>query len=59
MINTETPSHRPPWIRTYQQLVRLPGATAAFRVLLRSRAFCRSSMAFGGCFHDPSLLDGE
>jgi haloalkane dehalogenase len=59
MINTEMPGHRPPWIRTFQQLARLPGSAAAFGALLRSRAFRHSAMGFGGCFVDDSLLDGE
>jgi pimeloyl-ACP methyl ester carboxylesterase len=59
MINTEVPGHRPPWIRTFQQLARLPGAVASFRVLLRSPRFRRSGMGFGGCFVDMALIEGE
>ena len=59
MINTEIPGHRPPWIPLYQWLMRLPGSQLSFRQLLRSRAFLRSGMAFGGCFCDLSLIDGE
>ena len=60
MINTEIPGHRPPWIPFYQMLMRkLPGATAAFRVLLRSRTFLRSPAGFGGCFNDLDLIDGD
>jgi pimeloyl-ACP methyl ester carboxylesterase len=59
LINTEIPGHRPPWIRTFQYLSRLPGSTLAFRRLLASRAFRRSAMGFGGAFADPSRLDGE
>lgn len=60
LLNTEIPGHRPPWIPFYQMLMRkLPGATAAFRVLLRSRTFLRSPMGFGGCFNDLSLIDGD
>ncbi len=59
LINTEMPGHRPPWIPLYQFLMHVPGTLAAFGVLLRSRAFLRSSMGFGGCFTDLDLIDGE
>jgi pimeloyl-ACP methyl ester carboxylesterase len=59
LTNTEIPFHRPPWIPTYQALARIPGFGAVIRQLLRSRAFRRSSLAFGGCFHDLTYLDGE
>jgi pimeloyl-ACP methyl ester carboxylesterase len=59
LINTEIPGHRPPWIPTYQRLMALPGAAGLLGTLTRSDAFVRSPMAFGGCFCDPSCLDGE
>ncbi len=59
LINTEIPYHRPPYIGLFQRLTALPGSRAAFRQLLSSRRFLRSSMGFGGCFHDLSLIDGE
>src|SRR5262245_13615613 len=59
LINTEMPRHRPPWIPLYQFLMRLPGTLAAFRVLLRSQPFLRSSMGFGGCFCDMRLIEGD
>lgn len=59
LINTEMPSHRPPWIPLYQRLLRLPGAGSMFRLQLRLRFFLRSGMGFGGCFCDLDLLDGE
>jgi haloalkane dehalogenase len=59
LINTEVPHHRPPWIPLYQRLIHVPGATAGFGVLLRSRTFLRSGMGFGGCFTDLALLDGD
>lgn len=59
MINTEIPGHRPPWIGTFQKLVRMPGAAASLRLMLRSRAFRRSGMGFGGCFVDMTKIDGE
>ncbi len=59
LINTEIPGHRPPWIPTYQALMRLPGSAEILGALTRSPRFVRSPMAFGGCFADPSHLGGE
>jgi len=60
LINTEIPGHRPPWIPLYQWLMRaIPGAPLFFRQLLRSGAFVRSGMGFGGCFYDLALIEGE
>jgi haloalkane dehalogenase len=59
LTNTEIPFHRPPWIPMYQALAHVPGAPALIRQLLRSRAFRRSPLVFGGCFHDLTHLDGE
>jgi haloalkane dehalogenase len=57
LTNTEIPNHRPPWIPTYQALAHMPGFGAILRPLFRSTAFLRSSLAFGGCFHDPARID--
>ncbi len=59
LINTEMPSHRPPWIPLYQKLMELPGTIAAFRLALRSQRYLRSAMGFGGCFCDLGLIDGD
>jgi pimeloyl-ACP methyl ester carboxylesterase len=59
LINTEMPGHRPPWIPLYLFLLRVPGTLTAFTVLLRSSAYLRSPMGFGGCFNDMSLIEGE
>jgi pimeloyl-ACP methyl ester carboxylesterase len=59
LLNTEIPGHRPPWIRTYQRLLGLPGSAGLFRTLLRSPTYLRTGMGFGGCFHDRSFIDGE
>jgi pimeloyl-ACP methyl ester carboxylesterase len=59
MLNTEIPGHRPPWIREYQMLLKLPGTTSAFRLMLGWRWYLRSPMGFGGCFDDLGLIDGE
>ena len=58
LTNTEIPLHRPPWIPLYQALAHVPGSGTVFRQLLRSSAFRRSPLGFGGCFHDPGHLDG-
>jgi haloalkane dehalogenase len=59
LTNTEIPFHRPPWIPMYQVLAQVPGCGIAFRQLLQSRAFRRSSLGFGGCFRDAMHLEGE
>lgn len=59
LTNTEIPQHRPPWIPTYQVLAHLPGSGAILRQLVKLPAFRRSSLGFGGCFHDLAHLDGE
>ena len=43
----------------YQALAHLPGYGVVIRQLLKSPAFRRSSLAFGGCFHDLTHLEGE
>ncbi len=53
------PGHRPPWIPLYQLLMRVPGTLTAFSLLMRSSAFLRSGMGFGGCFNDLDLIDGD
>lgn len=59
LIDTEMPDHRPPWIREYQVITKVPGSNWGFRRLLRSRLMRRSSMGFGGLFVNLDLIDGE
>jgi len=59
LTNTEIPGHRPPWISLYQRLARMPGSRVGFRRVLGSRRLRRSSLAFGGCFAEPDIIDGE
>jgi len=59
LTNTEIPGHRPPWIPAYQTLAHVPGAGRLLRACLGLRAFRRSPLAFGGCFHDLGRLEGE
>lgn len=59
LTNTEIPGHRPPWVPLYQRLARLPGSAFLFRRILGSRHLRRSPLAFGGCFADLGLIEGE
>ena len=59
LLNTEIPGHRPPWIPLYGSLLAAPFTAHAFGVLLRSRTFVRSSLGFGGCFADSTLLNDD
>ena len=59
LTNTEIPGHRPPWIPVYQALAHIPRFGLVIRQLLKSQAFLRSSLGFGGCFHDLRRLEGE
>ena len=59
LTNTEIPFHRPPWVPMYQALAHVPGFPSVIRQLLKSATFRRSSLVFGGCFHDPTHLDGD
>jgi haloalkane dehalogenase len=59
LTNTEIPFHRPPWIPMYQALAHVPGFGSVIRQLLKSSAFRRSSLVFGGCFEDLTHLEGD
>lgn len=59
LTNTEMPGHRPPWIPMYQALVRVPGSRHLVRRMLASTRFRRSAVAFGGCFADRDLIEGD
>jgi haloalkane dehalogenase len=59
VIDTEIPGHRPPWIPLYRLLMLLPGSSVLFRQIVRSRLFVHSTLAFGACYQDRALLDGE
>ena len=59
VIDSEIPGQRPQWIRLYQFLMKLPGTPFIFRQLLRSNLFLRSTMGFGDCFCDHSLIEGD
>lgn len=59
LTNTEIPGHRPPYVPTYQALAHLPFAGTVLGQILKLRAYRRSPLAFGGCFHDLAHLDGD
>jgi haloalkane dehalogenase len=59
LCNTEISHHRSTLVALFQRAAALPGAEAIFAGLLRSRAYRRSALGFGGCFGDLRLLDGE
>ncbi len=59
LTNTEIPGHRPPWIPLLQTTARLPFAGYIFQQILASRLARRSPIAFGGCFDNRDLIDGE
>lgn len=58
LIGTEIPGHRPPWIPFFQRIAN-PRQTGVFKALMGRRWFRRSGAAFGGCFADLSLIEGE
>jgi len=58
MGNTEIPGHHPWQLALYLAAARLPGGSAAFTALLRSRRFRHSGLGFGTCFEDPAFADG-
>jgi len=43
----------------YQAMAHVPGCGTVIRQFLRSAAFRRSSLGFGGCFHDVRHLEGD
>jgi pimeloyl-ACP methyl ester carboxylesterase len=59
LTNTEIPGHRPPYVPTYQVLAHFPFAGTLLGQILKLRAYRRSPLAFGGCFHDLAYLDGD
>jgi haloalkane dehalogenase len=58
LTNTEIPGHRPPWVPLYQALAGVPGFGFVLRRLITIPGFLGSSLAFGGCFHDPTRIAG-
>ena len=59
LLNTEIMNHRPSPLPLYQTLFRLPGANWAFKQLLKSKTYVKSSLGFAGCFYDKNLINDE
>ncbi len=57
--NTEIPGHTPWLVALIVAASRIPGGTRAFLASMRVGALRRSGLGFGGCFRDPSYVDGE
>jgi len=59
LLNTEIMNHRPSPLPLYQALFRIPGASWAFKQLLKSKTYVKSSLGFSGCFYDNRLINDE
>lgn len=59
LMGTEIPNHRPPLVELFIRLFGLPGTSSVFGLALRSDRFVRSTLGFGGCFEDRSLIGGD
>ncbi len=57
--NTEIAAYRPPALERLLAMMKVPGSRQLFTLLLRSRFMQRSSLGFGTCFDDMSVIDGE
>lgn len=57
--NTEIPGHHPWMVTAFVAIARSPGLRRAFLASLGSRRVRQSFMGFGGCFADPSYVEGE
>jgi pimeloyl-ACP methyl ester carboxylesterase len=59
MGNTEIPGFRAWQVQTYQLLERMPFGPVLFGTAMKLRALRNSRLAYGGCFSDLSLIEGE
>jgi pimeloyl-ACP methyl ester carboxylesterase len=59
LSGSEIPGHRPPLLREYSAAAKIPGTGTLIRAAMRRRAIRRSFVGFGGCFTDPSFVDGD
>lgn len=57
--NTEIPGHRSMVLEAYIAFSKLPGSLGLIRRAMRSRTVRASALGFGGCFEDPSYVEGE
>ena len=59
LINTEIPTHRPPFIELYQRVSRLPFSSYYFQNKLSQIRFVKSSMGFRHAYSDRKMLDND
>lgn len=59
LCSTEIPGEHPDFIDRLQMALKIPGAQAATRALLRSAKAVRSPQLLGGLFWDRDLIEGE
>lgn len=59
LINTEIPAHRPPFIKLYQRVSRLPFSSYYFQNKLSQIRFVKSSMGFKQAYSDRKMLDND
>lgn len=57
--STEIPGHTPALIEGLLAAAHAPGGAEALRQQMQSREVRHSDAAYGGCFADPSFIDGE
>ena len=56
---TEIPGHHPAIIEAYVRATKIPGFARLLVGGMRLGVVRRSALGFGGCFTDPSYVDGE
>ncbi len=59
LINTEIPTHRPPFIELFQRISRLPFSSYYFRNKLSQIRFVKSSMGFRQAYTDRTMLNND
>ncbi len=59
LSGTEIPGHHPLLLKMYVLAAKSPALTRAFWASLQVGVLRRSPLAFGTCFRDPRLADGE
>jgi pimeloyl-ACP methyl ester carboxylesterase len=59
MGNTEIPGFRAWQVQTYQLLEQMPFGPVLFGTAMKLRALRNSPLAYGGCFSDTALIEGE
>ena len=58
LVGTEIPGAHPDFIDRLQAAMKVPGAKATTRALLRQPKTARSPQLLGGLFSDPDLIEG-